>query len=106
VLEARGLDVTPDMAATLGRVGDLDSAAVSRRIYCDEIAHGAAGVRWFDELCRARGLIPEETFRAHVQRYFKGESKPPFNREARAAAGFPARYYEPLLRGGVPLLRG
>lgn len=70
------------------------------------IDHVAAGVRWFDELCRARGLIPDETFRQVVPRYFKGELKPPFNREARAAAGFPARYYEPLLRGGVPLLHG
>ncbi len=106
VLEARGLDVTPEMAATLERVGDRESAAVLRRIYCDEIGHVAAGVRWFDELCRARGLIPEETFRELVPRYFKGELKPPFNQEARAAADFPARYYELLLRGGVPLPRG
>ena len=106
VLEARGLDVTPEMVATLERVGDPESAAVLRRIYRDEIDHVAAGVRWFDELCRARGLVPDETFRELVRRYFKGELKPPFNREARAAAGFPARYYEPLLRGGVPLLHG
>jgi uncharacterized ferritin-like protein (DUF455 family) len=106
VLETRGLDVTPEMAATLERVGDPESAAVLRRIYRDEIGHVAAGVRWFDELCRARGLVPEETFRALVRRYFKGELKPPFNREARAAAGFPAHYYEPLVRGGVPLPRG
>jgi uncharacterized ferritin-like protein (DUF455 family) len=106
VLEARGLDVTSDMAATLERVGDAQSAALLRRIYRDEIDHVAAGVRWFDELCRARDLVPEETFRELVRRYFKGELKPPFNHEARAAAGFPARYYEPLLRGGVPLLHG
>jgi uncharacterized ferritin-like protein (DUF455 family) len=106
VLEARGLDVTPVMASTLERVGDPESAAVLRRIYRDEIDHVAAGVRWFDELCRARGLIPEETFRELVRRHFKGELKPPFNEEARAAAGLPARYYEPLLQGGVPPLRG
>jgi len=106
VLEARGLDVTPEMAATLDRVGDPESAAILRRIYRDEIHHVAAGVRWFEELCRARGLIPEETFRELVPRHFKGELKPPFNQEARAAAGFPARYYEPLLPGGVPPLRG
>ena len=106
VLEARGLDVTPVMASTLERVGDPESAAVLRRIYRDEIDHVAAGVRWFDELCRARGLVPEETFRERVRRCFKGELKPPFNQGARAAAGFPARYYEPLLRGGVPPLRG
>ena len=101
VLEARGLDVTPEMVATLERVGDAQSAALLRRIYRDEIDHVAAGVRWFDERCRARGLVPEETFRELVRRYFKGELKPPFNHEARAAAGFPARYYEPLVRGGV-----
>jgi uncharacterized ferritin-like protein (DUF455 family) len=110
VLEARGLDVTPAMAATLERVGDPDSAAVLRRIYSDEIAHVAAGVRWFDELCRARGLVPDETFRDRVRRYFRGALKPPFNHEARAAAGFPAHYYEPLLgplpQGAVPPPRG
>jgi uncharacterized ferritin-like protein (DUF455 family) len=106
VLEARGLDVTPEMEATLERVGDPESAAVLRRIYFDEIAHVAAGVRWFDEICRARGLVAEETFHGLVRRHFKGALKPPFNREARAAAGFSARYYEPLLLGDAPLLHG
>jgi uncharacterized ferritin-like protein (DUF455 family) len=96
VLEARGLDVTPEMAARLERVDDPLSAAVLRRIYCDEIGHVAVGVRWFERLCRRRGLIPEEIFRKRVQRFFKGALKPPFNHEARAAAGFPARYYQPL----------
>ena len=34
--------------------------------------------------------------REAVRRCFRGDLKPPFNREARAAAGFPARYWEPL----------
>jgi uncharacterized ferritin-like protein (DUF455 family) len=96
VLEARGLDVTPDMVARLERVNDPLSAAVLRRIYCDEIGHVAVGVRWFERLCRARGLLPEDVFLERVRRCFKGDLKPPFNREARAAAGFPAHYYEPL----------
>jgi uncharacterized ferritin-like protein (DUF455 family) len=96
VLEARGLDVTPEMAAQLGRLGDLQSADVLRRIYSDEIGHVAAGVRWFDELCRARGLIAADVFRERIGHYFKGELKPPFNHEARAAAGFPKHYYDPL----------
>ncbi len=96
VLEARGLDVTPEMSARLERVGDPQSAAVLRRIYADEIGHVAVGVRWFDRLCRARGLVPDEVFRERVRRCFKGDLKPPFNFKARAAAGFPAHYYEPL----------
>jgi uncharacterized ferritin-like protein (DUF455 family) len=96
VLEARGLDVTPQMAARLERIGDAQSAAILRRIYCDEIGHVATGARWFDRLCRTRGLIPDEVFHDRVRRCFKGNLKPPFNHDARAAAGIPARYYEPL----------
>ena len=99
VLEARGLDVTPEMVARLERVGDMPSAEILRRIYRDEIGHVAIGLRWFDRLCRMRGLVPEEVFHERVGRYFKGDLKPPFNHEARAAAGFPARYYAPLAAG-------
>jgi uncharacterized ferritin-like protein (DUF455 family) len=99
VLEARGLDVTPEMAARLKRVGDAESAAILHRIYHDEIRHVAAGLRWFDRLCRARGLDPLGVFHERVRRFFKGDLKPPFNREARNAAGFPADYYEPLAAG-------
>ena len=96
VLEARGLDVTPEMAARLERVGDAESAKILRRMYRDEIGHVATGVRWFDRLCLVRGLDPEAVFQERVQRFFKGDLKPPFNHEARACAGFPRRYYEPL----------
>lgn len=99
VLEARGLDVTPGMIAQLERVGDPRSAAVLERIYRDEIGHVAVGMRWFDRLCRRRGLAPEEVFHDRVRHFFSGELKPPFNREARAAAGFPRHYYEPIAAG-------
>src|ERR1700730_1850853 len=92
VLEARGLDVTPEMAARLERVDDPQSAAVLRRIYEDEIGHVAVGVRWFDRLCHARGLVPGEAFRERVGRCFKGDPKPPVNGEPRATR--PARNEE------------
>ena len=96
VLEARGLDVTPEMVARLERVGDTESAAILNHIYRDEIRHVAAGLRWFDRLCEARGLSPQAVFQDRVRRFFKGDLKPPFNHQARAAAGFPRHYYEPL----------
>jgi uncharacterized ferritin-like protein (DUF455 family) len=105
VLEARGLDVTPGMADQLERVGDAESAAVLRRIFRDEIGHVAAGIRWFNAICRARGLRAGETFRERVRRYFKGDLKPPLNHAARTAAGFPAGYYEALLPGVAAPLR-
>ncbi len=96
VLEARGLDVTPQMAARLERAGDLGSAAILQHIYQQEIGHVAVGLRWFARLCRDRGLSPEQVFHERVRRCFKGDLKPPFNHAARAAAGFPAAYYAPL----------
>jgi uncharacterized ferritin-like protein (DUF455 family) len=96
VLEARGLDVTPEMVLRLERAGDAASAAVLRRIYQDEIGHVAVGLRWFDWLCHRRGLDPAAAFHDCVRRHFTGALKPPFNVEARVAAGFPATYYEPL----------
>ena len=92
-LEARGLDVTPEMVDRLERAGDSQSADLLRRIYRDEIGHVATGFRWFDHLCRARGLVPEEVFRDRIRRYHRGGLKPPFNVAARTAAGFPTRYY-------------
>src|SRR5262249_56707049 len=50
VLEARGLDVTPDMIDRLDRLGDPESAAVLRLIYRDEIGHGPTRPRWFPQL--------------------------------------------------------
>jgi uncharacterized ferritin-like protein (DUF455 family) len=96
VLEARGLDVTPAMAARLERAGDGQSAGVLQLIYEQEIGHVAIGRHWFDFLCHAQGLNPAQAFHDRVRRCFNGELKPPFNRAARDAAGFPAHYYEPL----------
>jgi uncharacterized ferritin-like protein (DUF455 family) len=96
VLEARGLDVTPAMIDRLERGGDRDSTAILRRIYTDEIGHVAIGARWFARLCRERGHDPAAAFRDSLRRYFTGVLKPPFNHAARAAAGLPLEYYDPL----------
>ncbi len=96
VLEARGLDVTPAIIANLRRAGDEPSASVLERIYTDEIRHVAAGRRWFDHVCAARGLDPAPTYHGLVRRHFRGALKPPFNTEARERAGLEAAFYRPL----------
>lgn len=96
VLEARGLDVTPEMIGRLDRVGDAESAAVLRQIYADEIGHVATGRRWFTWLCAARGLPPVATWQSLVRRHFRGSLKPPFNDGARGAAGFGREFYAPI----------
>jgi uncharacterized ferritin-like protein (DUF455 family) len=82
VLEARGLDATPQIAARLERAGDPQSAELLRQILADEIGHVAVGVKWFERLCQVRGLSAEAVFHDSVQRCFKGSLKPPFNRGA------------------------
>ena len=96
VLEARGLDVTPEMILRLERAGDSASAAILRGIYEDEIGHVAVRARWLERLCRERGLDPEAVFHDQVRRYFSGTLKPPFNNVARDAAGLPRQWYERL----------
>jgi len=96
VLEARGLDVTPDMNQRLDRFGDAESASVLRRIYEDEIGHVAAGARWFRHFAQAAGEEPGAAWRERVRRHFRGQLKAPFNDGARLAAGFPAEFWAPL----------
>jgi len=100
VLEARGLDVTPVMIASLDKAGDTASADVLRVIYRDEIGHVAIGRRWFDALCATHGVEPEGTYQELVRRHFRGKLKRPFNTAARDEAGLPAGFYE-VLAGDV-----
>lgn len=93
VLEARGLDVTPVMIATLRRNGDEASAAALEVIYREEIGHVAAGKRWFDWVAGERGLEPAAAFRDLVHHHFRGKLKPPFNIAAREAAGMSTAFY-------------
>lgn len=98
VLEARGLDVTPAMIARFERLndaafGDAESAAALKVIYRDEIRHVAAGRCWFEWECARRGVEPVATWQTLVAKHFVGALKPPFNDDARAAAGFRAAYY-------------
>lgn len=89
VLEARGLDVTPGMISRLREIGDGDTVAVLEVILTEEVAHVAAGTRWFHYCCARAGIDPETTFIDLLRRY-EAAIRPPFNRAARAEAGFTA----------------
>lgn len=96
VLEARGLDVTPDMIALFETAGDARAVEALRVIYAEEVGHVAYGSKWFHFLCGRHELDPKEQFHALVRRYFHGFLKPPFNEEKRAEAGLPPDFYWPL----------
>lgn len=88
VLEARGLDVTPGMIAKLRALGDTASVAILETILREEIAHVAAGSRWFAWCCRREGREPEQTFLDLLDQVAPGALRGPYNLEARRAAGF------------------
>jgi len=97
VLEARGLDVTPKMIQQFKQARDDASADVLEIILEEEVAHVAAGTRWFKYLAKQGELDDDEWFQDLVQSYFKGQVKPPFNKTARNRAGLPVSFYEPLV---------
>lgn len=87
VFEARGLDVTPGLIERFERHGDVASAAVLRIVLRDEIGHVEVGSRWFRAICADRDLDPIEEFERLVAEHSL-LIVPPFNIEARVAAGF------------------
>lgn len=88
VLEARGLDVTPGMIARLRAAGDLETVAVLETILAEEVAHVAAGSRWFRWCCLQAGVCPEARFQELLDGLAAGILRGPLNDEARRAAGF------------------
>lgn len=88
LMEARGLDVTPDIQRKLTGFGDRTGAAILDIILKDEIGHVAAGDRWFRWLCAERGLDAEATYRELVATPWVPRPRRPFNESARIAAGF------------------
>ena len=88
VMEARGLDVTPEIINRLREIGDTAAVAILEIILRDEIGHVAAGTRWFEYECEQRGLSRDELFPQLVTRYMKGPARKPLHLEARRQAGF------------------
>ncbi len=87
VLEARGLDVSPGIIERLRGVGDSETQAILELILAEEIRHVALGSQWFHYFCEQRSLEPAATF-TKLLRDYNMRLSPPFNREARLAAGF------------------
>lgn len=97
VLEARGLDVTPGMIVKLRGLGDLATVGILEVILREEVAHVAAGSRWYRWYCARAGIEPRARFRELLRDYASGVLHKPFNTEARLQAGFDAEELESLL---------
>ena len=87
-LEARGLDAAPPMQAKLRQAGDLRAVEILDVILRDEVGHVAIGNRWYRWLCERDGRDPVGLYAELTARYQAPRLRPPFNTEARRAAGF------------------
>ncbi|MEG1454101.1 MAG: ferritin-like domain-containing protein [Comamonas sp.] len=90
-MEARGLDATPQIQAKLRQVGTPDALAaveILDVILREEVGHVAIGNHWYRWLCARDGLEPEAHFIELMRRYEAPRLRPPFNTQARRAAGF------------------
>jgi len=97
VLEARGLDVTPGMIERLRQLGDEGTVAILEVILREEVAHVAAGTRWYLHCCERDGIEPVETFFGLIRDYMGVDLRGPFNRAARLEAGFSERELDLLV---------
>lgn len=87
-LEARGLDATPPLRAKFARAGDARAVEILDVILRDEIGHVAIGNRWYRFACERAGLDPVAIYPELAARHDAPRLRPPFNHEARRAAGF------------------
>ena len=108
-LEARGLDATPLIQARLRQVG-TDAArraiGVLDIILRDEIGHVAVGNRWYAWLCAQQGLAPVAHYRHLTRLHRAPRLRPPFNEEARLAAGFSRQELDVLMTSTIGTVSG
>ena len=87
-LEARGLDASPPLQAKLRQAGDLRAVEILDVILRDEVGHVAIGNHWYRWLCEREGLDPVSRYMQLASEHQAPRLRPPFNVEARRAAGF------------------
>jgi uncharacterized ferritin-like protein (DUF455 family) len=87
-LEARGLDATPPLQAKFAKAGDPRAVEILGVILRDEVGHVAIGNHWYRWLCERQGLDPVAHYAVLAQQHDAPRSRPPYNVEARLAAGF------------------
>ncbi len=95
-LEARGLDVEPNMIEVFERLKDICAVEALEIIYSKEVGHVTYGAKWFYFLCGRNNQDPKKIFHSLVHTYLKEALKLPFNEEKRACADIPQDFYWPL----------
>ncbi len=87
-LEARGLDATPPLQNKFAQAGDARAVEILATILADEVGHVAIGNHWYRWVCQRDGLEPLAHTREMARLHAAPRLRPPFNLDARRAAGF------------------
>ncbi len=87
-MEARGLDITPQMIRKFKQQGDNKSVVLLTKILEDEVGHVKLGSYWFKIICQQRDINYEEKYMELIKKFYVRKPKEPFNRELRIIAGF------------------
>ncbi len=87
ILEARGLDVTPDLINRFSEIGDDATVNILSLIYEEEIGHVQIGTEWFRKLCIEQNRNPDDVFKKIFDDYAP-RARNKLNEYARKAAGF------------------
>ena len=80
--------VKPSRLRQVGSPEAQRAVAVLDIILRDEVGHVAIGNHWYRFLCEREGLDPIAHYAVVAERYRAPKLHPPFNLEARRAAGF------------------
>lgn len=88
ILEARGLDVTPDIINRFQEIDDDETVSILILILKEEIGHVQVGTRWYRYICEKYKKDPDSTFRKIIDEYAPSNKTKKINKDARLSAGF------------------
>ncbi len=88
IMEARGLDVTPNLIERFRQIKDDNTVNILELILEEEIGHVNFGTKWYRYLCEKMNYNPEEKFKEIVDEFLPSSKTKKINHEARLLAGF------------------
>lgn len=88
IMEARGLDVTPNLIERFRHIKDDKTVSILGLILKEEIGHVLIGTKWYRYMCEKFNQNPEEKFRQSIDEFLPSARTKKINHKARLLAGF------------------
>lgn len=88
IMEARGLDVTPDLIERFRQIKDNEMVPILELILAEEIGHVNFGTKWYRYLCEQMNQDPDVKFIEIINEFLPSAKTRKINQSARLKAGF------------------